>query len=137
MAQIPAVPYRVVKGFIYNGVQFQPNDLFLPDMFNVPSHKMNSLISNRNLNLATSYTQKEAEASRSRIEKALAESRRGMVRKNGEKEFSALPKQEEPAVEEQAPEESKEPEEPKEAEEGEADKAVEEEAPAPTRRRRR
>ena len=136
MAQIPAVPYRVVKGFIYNGVQFQPNDLFLPDMFNVPSHKMNSLISNRNLNLATSYTQKEAEDARSRIEKALAEGRRGMVKKNGEKEFSALPKQEEKPVEEEAP---KEPaEEPKEAEEGEADKAVEEEAPAtPTRRRRR
>ena len=134
MAQIPAVPYRVVKGFIYNGVQFQPNDLFLPDMFNVPSHKMNSLISNRNLNLATSYTQKEAEDTRSRIEKALAEGRRGMVRKNGEKEFSALPKQEEPAVKEEA---SKEPaEEPKEAEEGEADKVVEEEAPAPRRRRR-
>ena len=57
-----------------------------------------------------------------------------MVRKNGEKEFSALPKQEEPAVEEEAP---KEPaEEPTEAEEGEADKAVEEEAPAPRRRRR-
>ena len=134
MAQIPAVPYRVVKGFIYNGVQFQPNDLFLPDMFNVPSHKMNSLISNRNLNLATSYTQKEAEEARSRIEKALAEGRRGMVRKNGEKEFSALPKQEEPAVEEKASEESAE--EPKEAEEGEADKVVEEEAPAPRRRRR-
>ena len=133
MAQIPAVPYRVVKGFIYNGVQFQPNDLFLPDMFNVPSHKMNSLIGNRNLNLATSYTQKEAEEARSRIEKALAESRRGMVKKNGEKEFSVPPKQEEPVVEETA---SKEPvEEPKEAEEGEADKN-EEEAPAPRRRRR-
>ena len=133
MAQIPAVPYRVVKGFIYNGVQFQPNDLFLPDMFNVPSHKMNSLIGNRNLNLATSYTQKEAEEARSRIEKALAESRRGMVKKNGEKEFSAPPKQEEKPAEEEAP---KEPaEEPKEAEEGEADKVVEE-APAPRRRRR-
>lgn len=134
MAQIPAVPYRVVKGFIYNGVQFQPNDLFLPDMFNVPSHKMNSLIGNRNLNLATSYTQKEAEDARSRIEKALAEGRRGMVRKNGEKEFSALPKQEEAPVEEEA---SKEPaDEPTEAEEGEADRVVEGEAPAPRRRRR-
>lgn len=134
MAQIPAVPYRVVKGFIYNGVQFQPNDLFLPDMFNVPSHKMNSLIGNRNLNLATSYTQKEAEDARSRIEKALAEGRRGMVRKNGEKEFSTLPQQEETPVEEEA---SKEPaEEPTEAEEGEADRVVEGEAPAPRRRRR-
>ena len=134
MAQIPAVPYRVVKGFIYNGVQFQPNDLFLPDMFNVPSHKMNSLIGNRNLNLATSYTQKEAEEARSRIEKALAEGRRGMVRKNGEKEFSTLPQQEETPVEEEA---SKEPaEEPTEAEEGEADRVSEGEAPAPRRRRR-
>lgn len=134
MAQIPAVPYRVVKGFIYNGVQFQPNDLFLPDMFNVPSHKMNSLISNRNLNLATSYTQKEAEDARSRIEKALAEGRRGMVRKNGEKEFSTLPQQEETPVEEEA---SKEPaEELTEAEEGEADRVAEGEAPAPRRRRR-
>lgn len=134
MAQIPAVPYRVVKGFIYNGVQFQPNDLFLPDMFNVPSHKMNSLISNRNLNLATSYTQKEAEDARSRIEKALAEGRRGMVRKNGEKEFSTLPQQEETPVEEEA---SKEPaEELTEAEEGEADRVVEGEAPASRRRRR-
>lgn len=134
MAQIPAVPYRVVKGFIYNGVQFQPNDLFLPDMFNVPSHKMNSLISNRNLNLATSYTQKEAEDARSRIEKALAEGRRGMVRKNGEKEFSTLPQQEEPPVEEEA---SKEPaEELTEAEEGEADRVAEGEASAPRRRRR-
>ena len=134
MAVIPAVPYRVVKAFVYGGVKFNPNDLFLPDMFNVPSHKMNSLIGNRNLNLATSYTQKEAEDARARIEQAIAENRRGMVRKNGEKEFSALPKQEETPVEEEA---SKEPaEELTEAEEGEADRVVEGEAPASRRRRR-
>ena len=134
MALIPAVPYRVVKGFLYGGVQFNPHDLFLPDMFNVPSHKMNMLISNRNLNLATSYTQKEAEEARSRIEQAIAENRRGMVRKNGEKEFSKPSTKEVPAEEQEAP---KEPaEEPVEAEEGEADQRVEEEAPASRRRRR-
>lgn len=134
MAQIPAAPYRVVKGFLYGGVQFNPHDLFLPDMFNVPSHKMNLLISNRNLNLATSYTQKEAEDARARIEQAIAENRRGMVRKNGEKEFSAPPKKEEPA--EEAPKVEETAEAPEEAEEGEVDKVVEDEAPAPRRRRR-
>lgn len=131
MAVIPAVPYRVVKAFVYGGVKFNPNDLFLPDMFNVPSHKMNSLIGNRNLNLATSYTQKEAEDARARIEQAIAESRRGMVRKNGEKEFSAPPKKEEEPAE--AVSKVEEPEE-AEAEEGEADRVEEE--PAPRRRRR-
>lgn len=67
-----AIPYKTLKPFTFNGVQFKTGDLFLPELFNTSQYKLTQLVSNRHLSIVTDATEQDVKKAKKRIEAAIA-----------------------------------------------------------------
>lgn len=92
------MPYKTVKPFMYQGVPFQPGELFLPELFKIDQRRLSMLIKNRHLSTLSDATAEEVQEARARIKKTMAALKKGMS--------STIPAAMPNPVEEEAPAET-------------------------------
>ena len=66
-----AIPYKTLKPFTFNGVQFKTGDLFLPEVVGISQYKLTQMVSNRHLSIVTDATEQDVTVAKKHIEAAI------------------------------------------------------------------